>query len=735
MADERLRTKRELKRLFTNLKRKGITDDMMSIAIDTLWRDRVNQRSSGFFHAGGFDAEFSFDINTRIFLIKPFDPLVENFEPRYSVFSWSNEAVPHRIFTPHQIEIPNEEGLFCIYFDKEPNPGRNQILYYKKNPTIQELELIYVSKILISCFYWDAANNELLHFGDDRHGSEWNPQIHWYVHTTLGAQRKSGLQFSGYSLNGDGSLNDHAKFSITGGVMLHDDFELEIPASSNSIPVLYSFGNYPRFLTNNGYAFAGATRVYYNSGRISLEQADSGNFVLYHIFATNEILTESRKIVSVMGTAQYTTLADAYMGVNTELDGIVTYMPQQGKCYLGSIIVQTSDDFTNSQKAIIVALTGHESHPPVTIAPGSKQYLGINDKQELSIYVDNLPGGETTTYDWNIHSPEQIIGYVAEPVNIIATIDGTGTPVTTIPAGTYAITALNENGETLPVNVPEIVILDDSTSPVVTWDIVDGAISYRVYNVAGEVCFELALNTWNYLTEIPATAGTLPMANTAAIYQSAFTIANGDTVEFAGEGIDVETEVDETDSTLKKVLLKKQRSNWNSAVGPNVIENKPTIPEAQIQSDWNQINNTVADYIKNKPQIPTPYYLPAATASTIGGVLAVAKPFQMLIAKDITPGTAQEYDLILKAQETLVINSIVVFTDNGTLTGCELKINGTAVTLTGPVTTFSITTTLTEIAAISGKNIAAGENVTINTTTGYTVTPTTIKVQLNYSKA
>lgn len=37
----------------------------------------------------------------------------------------------------------------------------------------------------------------------------------------------------------------------------------------------------------------------------------------------------------------------------------------------------------------------------------------------------------------------------------------------------------------------------------------------------------------------------------------------------------------------------------------NDLTNKPTIPAAQIQSDWNQTNTTKADYIKNKPTIPT----------------------------------------------------------------------------------------------------------------------------------
>lgn len=33
--------------------------------------------------------------------------------------------------------------------------------------------------------------------------------------------------------------------------------------------------------------------------------------------------------------------------------------------------------------------------------------------------------------------------------------------------------------------------------------------------------------------------------------------------------------------------------------------NKPTIPDAQIQADWNQSTTTAKDYIKNKPTIPT----------------------------------------------------------------------------------------------------------------------------------
>lgn len=43
---------------------------------------------------------------------------------------------------------------------------------------------------------------------------------------------------------------------------------------------------------------------------------------------------------------------------------------------------------------------------------------------------------------------------------------------------------------------------------------------------------------------------------------------------------------------------------WKDAFDYDNFINTPTIPAAQIQSDWNEADNTKADYIKNKPTIP-----------------------------------------------------------------------------------------------------------------------------------
>jgi hypothetical protein len=76
-------------------------------------------------------------------------------------------------------------------------------------------------------------------------------------------------------------------------------------------------------------------------------------------------------------------------------------------------------------------------------------------------------------------------------------------------------------------------------------------------------------------------------------------------------------------------------SDWNATSGVAEILNKPSIPSAQIQSDWTQANSAALDYIKNKPTITSgtvtsvDLTMPAAFAVTgnpvtSSGTLAVA---------------------------------------------------------------------------------------------------------------
>lgn len=52
----------------------------------------------------------------------------------------------------------------------------------------------------------------------------------------------------------------------------------------------------------------------------------------------------------------------------------------------------------------------------------------------------------------------------------------------------------------------------------------------------------------------------------------------------------------------------------------NDLLNKPSIPAAQVQSDWNQSDSSAVDFIKNKPTIPsTSGFVDTTTNQTVGG--------------------------------------------------------------------------------------------------------------------
>ena len=72
----------------------------------------------------------------------------------------------------------------------------------------------------------------------------------------------------------------------------------------------------------------------------------------------------------------------------------------------------------------------------------------------------------------------------------------------------------------------------------------------------------------------------------------------------------------------------------------NDLTDKPTIPAAQVQSDWDQSDNTAKDYIKNKPYVTvyteneTPYQIrtaPAGNNRTLEKLIGVSCAFNQLV--------------------------------------------------------------------------------------------------------
>ena len=363
MADKRLRTKAELKRLFTNLKRKGITDDMMSILIDVLWREKPIMRSSGFFWPLAPDATIDWDTSTRTFTISPFETggsgSGELTNPRFRFFSWSSGPIFHQKYETESIQIPDEEGLYVIYYDTDEDT-RGQELTYIKNPTFIQQAEIYLYKTIIVWIYWDQVSKTALYYGDERHGSEWVPDTHWWAHGAFNAIRDYGLRSADIVI-GDGSLSIHAQVGVSAGAAWHEDLwhESDGIGSTEGLPILYRTAFGPRFTSKAGFPVTGPHmgRIYFNYGG-SLTEADEGRFVLCHLFWTNCF---TNPLIAVMGQAQYDSAVEAIQGCADELDYLDEWVPHQTRLLITTLIYETKTEFTNSVRARIVGEMTPES--------------------------------------------------------------------------------------------------------------------------------------------------------------------------------------------------------------------------------------------------------------------------------------------------------------------------------------------------------------------------------------
>ena len=126
-----------------------------------------------------------------------------------------------------------------------------------------------------------------------------------------------------------------------------------------------------------------------------------------------------------------------------------------------------------------------------------------------------------------------------------------------------------------------------------------------------------------------------------------------------GENTDEKVKYDSEDPTAGYLADKIIAGTGISlAEGTGANENKlvvtnTAIPSTPFSGDYNDLTN--------KPTIPA----------------AAAQPFQALIKKDIEAGTSGSEYLVIDCLEGLTIDSVTVFCDDGTLTGCYIQINGT----------------------------------------------------------
>ncbi|HAX95606.1 MAG TPA: hypothetical protein DCY35_03670 [Prolixibacteraceae bacterium] len=354
--------------MLTNVSREGWSRQKVKDMVDTLWRDPIHLRWSGFEYAGATDANISFNESTRVFKIWP---KVKTF----NYYHYKDKLAYYVTTILHEVEIDDVAGLHLIYFDAD-EATKKQKLFSVHNPDPDEIKEIYLDKVPVVWIYWVPGIGEdpgiVLYYGDSRHGSEWPSQVHWWNHRTLNSLRGEGLTITDVEVDRDGSLDSHAQFGITAGTAWHSDIPLEYDAQSPAnLPIWYMSSGAPVVVHNPGFAIYTSGNICYNKTGSGPTAAQDDYYVMYHIFATNCSLSP---IISAMGLGEYQTIGDALKSMNYEIDAIRNSFVQSNMMLIETLIFQTSSDFTNSvrSKLVMAGETEDEKVALASAATGAK---------------------------------------------------------------------------------------------------------------------------------------------------------------------------------------------------------------------------------------------------------------------------------------------------------------------------------------------------------------------------
>lgn len=265
--------------------------------------------------------------------------------PGYSYFSFFVRGQLHRKFTTQSVSFLDEEGLHYFYFNSSGQ------LVTTTNFSLS----IFHKEVYVAYLYWDATNKRSVFLSDERHGCSMDSHTHARLHFKDGAVYVSGGALSNFSI-GDGSLDAHSQYSVSSGAIRDEDIlhNLNSVSQTTAVPVLYRDGtNWRSVLNGSGLKVHYNSRLYYNSassGSYSLTELPSGGFCCYHVLATNSV---SYPYVVLMGLNEYLNANKAQEGALSEI-GQYTGLPFVEFVFLGTVIYETSNSFTNLGKCRVV---------------------------------------------------------------------------------------------------------------------------------------------------------------------------------------------------------------------------------------------------------------------------------------------------------------------------------------------------------------------------------------------
>jgi hypothetical protein len=330
------------------------------------------------------ESQISFTDATRTFTI----------QPAVTSFDFYAKSAKFTVSAAETLVIPNTSG--------------NHYIYYNQSGVL-ESTTVFSSAIIeqfafVAIVYWNASTSTHTYFADERHGITMDGVTHAYLHTVFGARYLSGLALLGFSVDGTGDVNSNAQFTADSGSIRDEDI-LHQSLAQAQIPVLYRDGllwkkkaadAYPVIYSGSAGYTGASGRLPFNEftgGAWQLTEVPSLDFVLVHLFATNDI---DNPIVAVQGTASYPTSSAARTNANLEISTL-SGMPFAEFVPMGSVIFQTATGYTNATKSRVrstdtgaeyVDFRGTQLYTPAGEASSHGLLSGLSADDHLQYHTD-----------------------------------------------------------------------------------------------------------------------------------------------------------------------------------------------------------------------------------------------------------------------------------------------------------------------------------------------------------
>lgn len=195
-------------------------------------------------------------------------------------------------------------------------------------------------------------------------------------------------------------------------------------------------------------------------------------------------------------------------------------------------------------------------------------------------------------------------------------------------------------------------------------------------------------NAADYIKNKPNIPSVPPMKNLVAGTNVTITETNNGIEIAASDTPQEQADWNEQDNTKVDYIKNKPNLATVATSGDyGDLQNKPTIPAAQVQSDWNQSDNQAVDFIKNKPTIPTETELWSGTLAYGQSTSALAEAISNFERIRIVMGNGGCFEFVVSNilnSRVFTMASADVSTDNIKFgsTRFDISNNGTVITHT-----------------------------------------------------